>query len=57
MKKIELTKGDVVQLSPECGNKHFRGAFMMVAEPKDFGALGFIHGLDKGKAYYRRSNL
>lgn len=51
----ELKVGDVVQLSPE---SRFPGCFMMVTEPKPWGAQGFIampEQLDEPpkEAYYR----
>ena len=52
MKKRELKIGDVVQIDPahdEC----FGGAFMMVTEPRAWGAQGFVHYLNQGRAYYR----
>lgn len=34
--------GDVVQLNEHCRNPWFVGCFMLVTEPKSFGAQGFI---------------
>lgn len=53
MDKRELEVGDVVQIDP----KHdtvFGGCFMVVTEPKSWGAQGYCSspGLD-GLAYYR----
>jgi len=52
--------GDIVQLNPEtCRNKAFSGCFMVVTEPKEWGAQGYVQALgevrDKmgGQAYYR----
>lgn len=62
MQKRELHVGDVVQLNPEFhfGEKQgfFGGCFMLVTEPKPFGAMGFIaipgnRGEVPGCAYYR----
>ena len=53
MEKIELKKGDVVQISPEFSNPIFRGALVMVEDPKAFGMQGFVNCLDKGNAYIR----
>lgn len=50
---MSLKRGDVVQLSPDFHNEHFRGAFVMVTEPKIFGMQGYVHGLDRGEAYIR----
>lgn len=49
--KPELKTNDVVQLSPDCGN--FAGCFMIVTEPKSFGAQGFVQVPGQGQAYYR----
>lgn len=56
----ELKKGDVVQLNPfTCGNKAFGGCFMVVTDPKAFGAQGYIQALGPSRdvmgsvAYYR----
>lgn len=43
MEKRDLTKGDVVQIAP--GNKtneNFGGCFMVVTEPKNWGAQGYV---------------
>lgn len=55
-----LFNGDVVQLSPTVKNKAFAGCFMVVSEPKSFGAQGYVQALgermgekSKGQAYYR----
>ena len=49
-KMLEI--GDVVQIDrPQ--DEVFHGAFMLVTEPKVWGAQGFVHGLGKGRAYYR----
>ena len=54
-----LKHGDLVQLSPEtCGNPAFGGCFMVVSEPKPFGAQGYVQALGNngetgGQAYYR----
>ncbi len=53
MEKRELQFGDVVQLNERTRNPHFAGAFMAVTEPKPWGAQGFVHGLERGRAYYR----
>ena len=42
MEKRELKEGDVVQIDPELKNCFFKGAFMTVIEPKDWGAEGYI---------------
>lgn len=54
----ELKPGYVVQLSPEVGNPMFAGCFMIVSEPKKFGAQGYVQSLGEngkpgGQAYYR----
>ena len=54
-----LEVGHVVQLDPEkVGNKAFAGCLMVVTEPKEFGAQGYIQALGTreesgGQAYYR----
>jgi len=55
MKEMELKPHDVVQLSPDVGNPNFAGCFMIVTEPKKFGAQGYVQvlGPDGGRAYYR----
>ncbi len=52
----ELAHGDVVQLDPALGM--FGGCFMLVTEPKSWGAQGFVQvpgDLNKGggAAYFR----
>jgi hypothetical protein len=55
----KLKVGAVVQLNPETvTNKMFAGCFMVVKEPKVFGALGYVQALGEneepgGQAYYR----
>lgn len=59
MKKRKLKPGWLVQLNPElAGNKMFGGCIMVVTEPKDFGAQGYVQTLGEngeigGQAYYR----
>ena len=54
-----LAIGTVVQLNPDTvGNKMFAAAFMIITEPKAFGAQGYVqvlgtNGLPGGHAYYR----
>lgn len=55
MDKIELEIGDVVQIKPEHDDR-FGGCFMMVTEPKNWGAQGFVFVLGSSqakRAYYR----
>lgn len=61
MDKRELKVGDVVQIAPE-SDKIFGGHFMVVTEPKPWGAQGYCEafpyeGKDgrcpRGLAYYR----
>lgn len=40
-KQRTLQSGDVVQLNEQCDNPLFAGCFMIVTEPKIFGAMGF----------------
>jgi hypothetical protein len=59
MEASELIPGTLVQLSPEtCGNPMLAGCFMVVTEPKSFGAQGYVqatgeNGKMGGLAYYR----
>lgn len=60
MNKQPLQPGDIVQLSPEdTRNLAFAGCLMIVSEPKDFGAQGYVQALGEardaigGQAYYR----
>ncbi len=53
----DLAVGDVVQISPESLSA-FRGCFMLVTEPKKWGAQGFVcmpKARDEwpGEAYFR----
>lgn len=56
---LTLAVGDVVQLDPEKqAEGFFAGCFMMVTEPKSWGAQGFIcmpgeRGTLPGRAYFR----
>jgi len=58
MQKTELKAGDVVQIDPE-HDPMFGGCFMVVTEPKSFGAQGAVlgpgaNGINgSGIAYYR----
>lgn len=48
-----LVEGDVVQIDPAHDDR-FGGCFMVVTEPKGFGAQGYISAPgEKGLAYYR----
>lgn len=55
----QLEPGHVVQLSPEtCRNPMLAACFMVVTEPKSFGAQGYVQvtgsdGKPGGQAYYR----
>ncbi len=58
--KPNLVGGEVVQLSiTSCENKAFAGCFMTVTEPKEWGAVGYIHGVgtreEVGLTYYYRA--
>ena len=59
MQACELSHGQVVQINPETvGNKAFAGCFMVVTEPKSWGAQGYVQALGDrerpgGRAYYR----
>lgn len=54
----DLKIGDIVQLSPDVGNKAFACCFMVITEPKTWGAQGYVQGLGTrekqvGQAFYR----
>lgn len=55
----DLKAGDVVQIDPQlAGNPAFAGCFMVVTEPKSWGAQGYVQALGNagqpgGQAYYR----
>jgi hypothetical protein len=60
MEKQELKVGQLVQLNPELiGNKAFAGCIMVVTEPKEWGAQGYVQVLGEardqpgGQAYIR----
>jgi hypothetical protein len=53
MDKRELTIGDVVQICPEHDDV-FGGCFLVISEPKTWGAQGYCAAPgQKGLAYYR----
>lgn len=49
-----LVKGDVVQIDP-AHDERFGGCFMVVTDPKSWGAQGYVSvpGEKAGQAYYR----
>jgi hypothetical protein len=55
----QLTVGTVIQLNPETArNQMFAGCFMVVTEPKTWGAQGYVTALGEngqpgGAAFYR----
>lgn len=50
---INLKAGDVVQIDPDY-DEVFGGCFMVVTEPKSWGAMGYFSAPgEKGLAYYR----
>ena len=56
--KLDCAKGDVVQLGLDTTNPMFAGCFMVVTEPKSWGAQGYVQALGEngeagGQAYYR----
>lgn len=61
MDKRHMIIGEIVQLNPETvKNKAFGGCFMVVSEPKGFGAQGYVQAFGTrdevgGQAYYRAS--
>jgi hypothetical protein len=61
MEKRKLEVGEIVQLRPDtCGNKMLGGCLMVVTEPKNFGAQGYVqmggkNGEIGGQSYYRAS--
>lgn len=59
MEKDDLKPGFLVQLNPySVDNIMFAGCIMVVTEPKEWGAQGYVQGLGEnqlpgGQAYYR----
>ena len=59
MAEHELRDFEIVQLNPEtCRNRMFSGCFMVVEEPRSWGAMGYVQALGVnehpgGAAYYR----
>jgi hypothetical protein len=60
MQKQELKEGHLVQLNPDLvGNKAFAACIMVITEPKEWGAQGYVQALGEkngepgGQAYYR----
>ncbi len=54
----DLKIGDVVQIDPELEDSFFAGCFMLVTEPKPWGAQGFVampgeRGSPPKRAYVR----
>lgn len=58
-KLFPIEPGDIVQLSPtSTRSPMFAGCFMVITEPKPWGAQGYVQALGKdgkpgGQAYYR----
>lgn len=56
---MNLKENDVVQLDPNAtANPMFAGCFMVITEPKSWGAQGYVQALGNngepgGQAYYR----
>jgi hypothetical protein len=56
---IEVEEGDLVQLNPNTvRNTMFAGCIMVITEPKEWGAQGYVQGLGLdekpgGQYYYR----
>lgn len=48
-------RGEIVQIDPE-SDETFGGCFMVVTEPKSWGAQGYVDIPGKGRAYYRVNN-
>ena len=60
MIKCELKPGQLVQLNPHTTkNPMFGGCFMVVTEPKEWGAQGYVQGIGEnekiGSQYYYRA--
>lgn len=58
MEPMQLEKGAVVQMSPECRNPAFACCFMTITEVKTWGCQGYFQGFGSreesgGQAYYR----
>lgn len=47
-----IAKGDVVQIDPD-HDERFGGCFMVVTEPKSWGAQGYVSVPGASVAYYR----
>lgn len=54
MKQSSLKIGDIVQIDPEHDGM-FGGCLMIVTEPKEWGAQGYVRvpGKEGGNAFYR----
>jgi len=58
MDEVSLREGDVVQLSPDVANPLFAGSFMVVTDPKPWGAQGYVlvlgtNAQQSAQAFYR----
>lgn len=55
MKPRELKHGDVVQISPETHEvERFGGCFMVVTEPKSWGAQGYVKNAGSAGLFFMR---
>lgn len=52
MTQRELKAGEIVQINPECTavNQALRGHLMVVTEPKNWGAIGYVRPVDQPDA-------
>jgi hypothetical protein len=56
MIKRELRVGDVVQIDP-AHDPRFGGCFMVVSEPKSFGAMGYCASPEESGLFYYRCSF
>jgi hypothetical protein len=58
---IELVPGEIVQLGENAKNPMFAFCMMIVTEPRDWGAIGYVQmpgteGKHGGQAFYRAAD-
>lgn len=59
MSQFDIKEGDIVQLTPDVKNRAFACCLMVVTEPKQWGAQGYVQALGEAAdapgdpAYYR----
>lgn len=50
-----ILPNDIVQVTPECPNKCFRGMLVIVTEQREWGVCGYVQTFD-GNAHVRLRN-